>query len=282
MTLIQDTQLSANRQIEERQGNFFSSMFISPVQAIRYSLMGPVAVGMGAYAAATGQIFTPFPFVFLPSPFLQPTLRKALGVQAHTAKAQALSAITGGGLHIGQPYHLISNIQGQHKRDALKAFRSTVRELKWKKVKGEQFFDNFADVFAAKAKARGTDVTPGAWQRFSTKKFKTAAGKKSILTHVGTAKLGAVVGTMAAGITLGYAAGRGAEFLFKTAVNAVESITAIAEHARALEFGGTLGAGYQTQEAATERQRALKMIQRNHLSGRRALGLEAQNYSALV
>ena len=69
---------------------------------------------------------------------------------------------------------------------------------------------------------------------------------------------------------------------FKSGVAAIDYASARAESVRALEFGGTLGAGYVSSASSNERQRAIRALQRNHLDGTPALGLEAQNYSALI
>ena len=83
-------------------------------------------------------------------------------------------------------------------------------------------------------------------------------------------------------IVAGYAGGKIAGMAFRAGADALDKTNATAEHIRALEFGGTLGTGYMSQEAATERQRGVSANNRTHLGSRKGLTLEAQNYAALV
>lgn len=86
----------------------------------------------------------------------------------------------------------------------------------------------------------------------------------------------------AAPLVGGYGLGKIGGLAFKAAADAFDKASQTAEHIRALEFGGTLGAGYMSQEAATERQRGVSANNRSEHGGRRGLMLEAQNYAALV
>jgi len=70
--------------------------------------------------------------------------------------------------------------------------------------------------------------------------------------------------------------------LFKGSVSALEYARSKNEHLRNLEFGQPLGAGYMSQGAATERQRALSEIARQHIDGSSFSGNEASYYSQRI
>ena len=110
---------------------------------------------------------------------------------------------------------------------------------------------------------------------------KPGAGKM-INAALFTSRLGSILSPLIGWGTLAYTSVRLAELSFKAAVGAMDYANAKVQQIRSLEFGGTLGAGFQTQEAATERQRAVQMLQRTHLGGRRGLGTEASNYHLLI
>ncbi len=109
---------------------------------------------------------------------------------------------------------------------------------------------------------------------------KTALGmkSKSIIASVFTSPLlGFLVGA-----TAGYMGVRlGGSVVDKIWAGAKKA-ESVREHMRSLDFGGTLSAGYYTQSAATERQRADQALSMSDKGGRRNLGKEADLYAATL
>lgn len=68
------------------------------------------------------------------------------------------------------------------------------------------------------------------------------------------------------------------ETAFKGVRATAETINRATERITDLELGGDLTRGFLSDQASTERQRALQAIQSSHLSGRRFLGNEANIY----
>lgn len=97
-----------------------------------------------------------------------------------------------------------------------------------------------------------------------------ASGVGTVVTAVGA---GIVAANLLSGIT---------SFMYKAAVGISEAADRFAARARYVNFGGNLEPGYLTRAAATDRQRALREIQRSQLNGRRFIGNEASQYSALM
>lgn len=97
------------------------------------------------------------------------------------------------------------------------------------------------------------------------------------VSRLGTAGLGITLG-----VTLGSGAAHAMGMAFKGALASIDYANAAIEHMKALEFGGTLGPGFRTGAAVTERQRAVQELQRIPLSGRRFLGDEASIYAGLI
>ncbi len=95
-------------------------------------------------------------------------------------------------------------------------------------------------------------------------------------------RLGSVAAPIIAGITAGNIAANLAGLWFKGTLAAVNFAEATVQHMRNLEMGGDLGPGFRTGAAATERQRAVKELQRTPLAGRRFMGNEANVYSGLI
>ncbi|PIU55711.1 MAG: hypothetical protein COS89_06765, partial [Deltaproteobacteria bacterium CG07_land_8_20_14_0_80_38_7] len=93
------------------------------------------------------------------------------------------------------------------------------------------------------------------------------------------------VGGLTTGILTGMTIGSGiagmAALAFKGAMATMNYLDSAMEHIRGLEFGGTLGPGYRTGAAATERQRSISELQRSPIAGRRFLGSEAKMYAGL-
>jgi len=94
--------------------------------------------------------------------------------------------------------------------------------------------------------------------------------------------VGAVGTGIMAGVGLGQLAVGGFSLWFKGALTALDTFNAFAQQVRSLEFGGSLSSGYLSNEAATERGRAVREIQRSHVGGRRMLTQEASMYSGMI
>jgi hypothetical protein len=79
-----------------------------------------------------------------------------------------------------------------------------------------------------------------------------------------------------------YAAYQATSWAIETAYKGIKTTSEIinraADQISKLELGGDLSRGFLSDQAATERQRALQAIQSSHLSGRRFLGNEASLY----
>lgn len=104
----------------------------------------------------------------------------------------------------------------------------------------------------------------------------------ALQTSVTVSSIGAVLHPIAVGVLAGTAVAHLTGLAFKGAVAAINYVDAEIEHMRALELGGTLGPGFRSGAAATERQRAIQALQRTPLAGRRFLGQEASMYSTLI
>lgn len=104
-------------------------------------------------------------------------------------------------------------------------------------------------------------------------KMKAAA----TISSVGTVLTAAYVGIVAADV-ISHLTG----FAFKGVTTTLRMIDAAAVHARALEFSGRMSVGFKTPFAATERQRLMQELQRQHLPGSRVLGNEASDYARII
>ena len=92
-------------------------------------------------------------------------------------------------------------------------------------------------------------------------------------------RIGSVLGPLNLGITIGATAANVLGMAFKGAYSATQFVNARLEHMRNLEFGGSLGPGYQTNAATTERMAAARYLQSTPLSANRFMGNEASVYS---
>ena len=162
--------------------------------------------------------------------------------------------------------------------EMIKAFRQATKANMW--GKDPQVVANA--VIGFMEKKVGTLPSKLAVSGGVTRPVATAKFGKLINQTVFLRRAGAILGPVAGLALLGTTIGRTFSMAFKAGVAALEYAQGRGEQIRALEFGGTLGAGFRTQSAATERQRAVQAINRTHLSGRRALGHEAVNYHALI
>ena len=88
-------------------------------------------------------------------------------------------------------------------------------------------------------------------------------------------KFGAVANPIMTSLAVLQIATFSAEAVFKGTQAVAEMIDRSTERIHSLELGGELGRNFLTQQAATERQRAIAAIQASHLSGRRMMGSEA-------
>ena len=156
-----------------------------------------------------------------------------------------------------------------------KALAGLYKEFKNKNVmntigKGG-FFDRTMKVFNMNEAER--DILGGAAK---------AAVNSSFLT---TQAIGRI-GTAATWMGVGLMVGEGAMWLAGTAFKAQQSLVKYAEsmrqHARMINFGGSLQPGYMTQGAFTERQRLVQEMQRSPLAGRRMMGNEASIYHGML
>ena len=102
---------------------------------------------------------------------------------------------------------------------------------------------------------------------------------KRMSSAITMSRLGAIGSGLFTGVALGGAIAEGFNLWFKGALTTLDTFSAFQEQVRSLEFGGSLSSGYMSTEAVTERQRALREIQRSHVGGRRMLGSEAQLYA---
>ena len=84
------------------------------------------------------------------------------------------------------------------------------------------------------------------------------------------------------GTTAGYFGVKAAFGIVDAARKSADIASSMVEQSRSLEFGGTIGAGFKSQAAATERKRALQQSQKSPMSGRRNMTKEAENYAAQV
>ena len=117
----------------------------------------------------------------------------------------------------------------------------------------------------------------------------TAIAESAVSKAVSVFKTSQLVSRLAMGISpmliglqLGDLAANGAAMAFKGMIAVSKVIDAQTQNMRNLEFGEGLGAGFRTQQAATERQRLVQELQRTPLSGRRFLGREANLYSGMI
>ena len=83
------------------------------------------------------------------------------------------------------------------------------------------------------------------------------------------------------GAGVGLTAAAGFTFLFKKTLKAIEYVDGAKEHMRSLEFGGSLGPGFRSEHAATERSRLTSALMESPNSGRRFFGQEAKIYGGL-
>lgn len=102
---------------------------------------------------------------------------------------------------------------------------------------------------------------------------------KRMSSAINISRLGAIGSGIFTGVGIGLAVSGTFNLWFKGALTALDTFSAFTNHVRSLEFGGSLSNGYLSTSAATERQRAVREIQRSHVGGRRMLGREATMYS---
>ncbi len=95
-------------------------------------------------------------------------------------------------------------------------------------------------------------------------------------------RIGAAALPLIAGITIGGIAADLSTLAFKGAVASLNYMDTLIQHTRNLEFGGSLGPGFTSGAAATERQRAVQELQRTPMAGRRFMGREANIYSGIT
>ena len=90
------------------------------------------------------------------------------------------------------------------------------------------------------------------------------------------------IGLPLIGALAGYGTAKLVGFTINKAIQVTNKVNEVAEHVRSLEFGGTLGPGYRTGAAATERQRLVQELQNSSSSNRRFKGQEASLYSGII
>jgi hypothetical protein len=235
----------------------------------------------GGVAMHTGELLYT-PWMFTPSFLGRAWLEKRFtNVTGNAAWGQFLTGALGGGIQFGgvNNYNLASSLNSlktNEVRMARKAIRKAIRSTRWAAAGEEGVKRVLANVGS---QLSNRPVFADNILRAITKAPNFA---RVINTSLFLSRMGSILFPITAAYTAGHAIGRTMELGFKAAVSALDYSAAQYEQIRALEFGGTLGAGYKTQEAATERQRAVQALQRTHLAGRRSLGMEAMNYHALV
>jgi hypothetical protein len=274
---LQDNQASPNRQIQTRGvvGSSLSALFINPIEAIKLQLSPAGMMFTAAYSqVAAGGLYFGVPYTFLPSvlgrPFLMRTLAKT---SMSPGMSQVVAGALGGGIQLGGAPGLGVITQKAVSSKVNSVFKNAIRASR-KIPNPETAVGNVvAQMTKNLNKLPGGLVNNGV----ATPQF-----AKLINTTINANRIGGFLLPIAAGAALGSFAGRMFDLSYKAGNAALAYANSTAEHIRALEFGGTLGAGFKTNAAATERQRAVQALQRTHLAGRGALGSEALNYSAII
>ena len=114
----------------------------------------------------------------------------------------------------------------------------------------------------------------------STGMFQKAASGIRLAQSVST--IGTAVTGPLTGIAIGNIAANLAGLAFKGAISALQFAQTEKEHMRQVEMGGSLGIGFMSGAAATERQRCIQELQRTPLAGRRFMGREASMYAGIT
>jgi len=104
----------------------------------------------------------------------------------------------------------------------------------------------------------------------------------SLKTAQTISRVGAVMTPVLTGIVIGNLVANAASLWFKGSIAALDYVNAQTQSMRNLEFGGYMGPGYKSAAAATERQRAVRELQRTPINATRFLGNEASIYAGLV
>jgi hypothetical protein len=282
---VENVQPSAQRQIQQRQG-VGSILFGSPLESVKYMLTPGGALYTSFFMKQAGSI-TVFPSgigQFFLRPFMTAGATR-IGLGPFWAE-KVVPGVLGGGTILGgstsaSVVDALATIGDSSRKEFnnvfQKSFRHAVRHKKWM-AGGETAVHDVMNTIYDKLSDRFNSRMVN---NFMTK-LSSASFARTVNTAMYVSRLGSFITPIATGWFVGSAIGRAAELSFKAGMSAIQYAAAKAEQLRSLEFGGTLGAGYRTQSAATERQRAMQALQRNHMGGRRALGTEAQQYAALI
>lgn len=280
-------QRTATEQVTNRRGVISSLLFPNPLEAVKW-YFNPFGATIGAWNMSHSGSFYMLPHS-VPGYFFKKNI-VGFGVKHfgdNYITRSVIPAVLGSGANVtgiaspGVANAIVDAASGMNTAfagDFGRALKSVIRRKRWATGGASVADDVMFGVAEKLSKKYGNRQALSTVAKFM--------GDKSAMTGMQrmfiASKIGGILTPVLGGLMIGELVGRTMSLAFKAGVSALDYASAQAEHMRALEFGGTLGAGFRSQSAATERQRAVQMLQRTHLGGRRGLGTEAATYAALL
>lgn len=284
---IQNNPQRAGEEIKQREGGG-SLLFASPLSAFKYYLH-PAGLGIVSATARFGSRIPVLPTGignFAIGHFGNKIASKYLpSLVSNRLTQNIFRTVAGAGATFGP--HSTIRYELETILGVADDVRSTIMRTMGKAFRDKSLFNlgNSKLAFAKVIERVATTATAKHGAAVSTVLASLATNESiqgAVKSGMAITRFGSFMTFPSLAVTGAWLGGKLAGLAFKSGVAAVEYATARAESIRSLEFGGSMGSGYTSSASANERQRAINAIQRNHLEGRRGLGLEAQNYSALI
>lgn len=177
-----------------------------------------------------------------------------------------------------------AGLSSKHLKEFSTVYRKTLKAARWKRMDPKLFIKGFVKNLDKSEIIGNVAGDYGPLKQHLTKLSSRATNKliPLIERNILISRIGSVGLPIVNTIMVSSVVSQLTSFAFKAATGLADAMDSAAESLRSLEFGGYLGAGYQTSAAATDRQRAIQEIQRSHTNGRRVIGNEANMYSELI
>jgi len=250
---------------------------LNPLTQLKYQYFSILSLSTYSRMAARGSFsFSPFFLwsAFIPKEILAKTTMYPWTPGKGDTLKKALGFFTGKGgwefegymkgllkeAGIAEQSGITSNI--------IKGLKDYTIKNKWRHISNNAVYD--------KVMSHIPEVGPGKAAELIPKIF-TAVKRTQAFSRIGSVAL-----PIWWGYTIGTTTAHLAGLAFKGALAATDFVSNEIESIRNIEFGGTLGPGYRTGAAVTERQRSIVELQRSHVPSQRFMGSEASVYSALI